>query len=187
MVIEALVLTGNILLVLGVGMAATWQLTDEGVVDGTFGDGSVGHMDSIWTMELPHRPLDYLIFSIRDQIVTVRWRGSVVFAYHMRTGELLEPAQIPPLEHDHDNYYPQDLMHSQHYLHHHQLNTPNTNSRNDWPVSQFTLQGGWVRDPEGRYRLWIPIEWRVSLNGGWFYNITAPHLNLPDSTIIVKF
>ena len=178
-----LALTGNVLLVLATGMITAWQLTEEGVVDGIFGDRRVCHMDNIWTVALPSNPT----FSVEDQTVAIKLRGSVIHAYHMRTGELFEPAQMPPQTHNH-RYSLWDLMHGRHYLHYRELNAHNTHAKNDWPVSQITLQEGWVKDPEGRYRLWIPTEWRVSyLSAGWLYNIPALRINFLDRTIIVKF
>lgn len=56
-----------------------------------------------------------------------------------------------------------------------------------WPISRSTLQEGWVKDPEGKTQLWIPIEWRMPHNQVWFTNLTTLLLDLPGATVIIMF
>ena len=48
--ISGLALTGNILLVVDSEMVVAWRLTEQGVVDGVFGNRWASHSDSIWTI-----------------------------------------------------------------------------------------------------------------------------------------
>jgi len=177
MEIEVLALTGNILLVVGFGMVKAWQLTNEGVVDHNSSTSS----NSIWTVSV----YDHPTFSIEDQTVTIKWTGVVTHIYHSQTGEVLEPTQTPhPNNHQ---YSPKDIYHGQHYPHYHKLE-PHSTPVGGWPVSYATLQEGWVKDPKGSYKLWVPPEWRLSLaSAGWLCNITTLWLNLEDSVVIIIF
>ena len=144
MAIDELALTGNVLLVLDSTTIAAWRLTEEGAVDGVFADRRAGRDDSIWTVSL----LDEPRFSVEDQTVTIRQKEEVIHAYRTETGEILEPARTF-LHHRHKrtSWY---TLHRLQYSHYHGLD----------PVSRSTIQMGWVKDPEGKHRLWIPVEWR---------------------------
>jgi len=193
MEIKRLVLTNNVLLVLGNGTIIAWQLTEEGVVDGIFGNRRAGCSDSVWAVPLPLfnyttiSPYSDPTFFVEDQVVAIRWQGLVVCVYNMRTGELLRPAQAP--SHHHTlGYSLWDLLYIPHYLHCHESNIHIIHSENDWQVSRTTLQEGWVKDPEGRHRLWVPIQWRVSIiSVGWLSKIMALRLNLQGGSIVIKF
>ena len=93
--IYALAFTGNILLVLEGQYDRTlvaWRLTEGGVVDGIFADRRVGRGDSIWTVTVTA----FSMFSFEDQIVIIEGKGNVVHAYHMGTGEVLDPTRASP-------------------------------------------------------------------------------------------
>ena len=182
--IVELALTGNVLLVRGdCGLVTAWRLTEEGVVDGPSRERSAGPGDSIWTILSPRDPT----LVIRDRTVVI-WNRPVTHTYCVGTGEVLEPAQPPPLPHDHQ-YSLRDLMHGLHYPHCRGLEVPSTRSESDWPVSRTTLEEeGWVKGPEGRHRLWIPPAWRLrSVHAGWHCNITTLCFTPKTGSVIVKF
>ena len=112
MEIYALTFTGNILLVLEETYDITlvaWRLTGEGVVDGIFADRRAGRGDSIWTITI----MASSRFSFEDQIATIGEKGNVVHAYHMGTGEVLDPTQASP--HSHSLWYRLwDMMNGRH-------------------------------------------------------------------------
>ena len=180
MKIEMLALTGNVLLVRDLNNVVAWRLTEEGVVGGVLGGRTAGRSDSIWTVSVSR----YATFSIEDQIVIVEYEGDVVHVYHAGTGEMLEPSRIPP---GHSTrYYLWDMLRGRHYLRYYESDAQNPGPEDDWPVSWATLREGWVKDPEGKHRLWIPVEWRTrSSSAGWLYDITTLWFNRQGVTVIV--
>jgi hypothetical protein len=183
MEIEVLALTGNVLLALDFETIAAWLLTEEGAVDGVFGDRRAGHGDSIWTVPLSGIPE----FSVEDQTAIIKEGGNVIHVYHTETGEVLMPTQTPSQLPKHW-YKPVDIYWGRHYPHH-KLGWDNTCSEGSWQVPPTIFQEGWVKDPEGKYRMWMPVEWREPKHsGGWLYNITTLWLHLQgDKPIIIKF
>jgi len=162
--------TGNILLVNTGCQITAWRLTEEGLVDGVFGVRRAILGDNLWEVSGPCKK-----FTFTGQIGIVG--NSNLHAYHTGTGEVLEPAQT--LTHSHSRWYHEYEMYlGRHYPHYHGLNQQGVPSKGNWPVSQYTLRGGWLKDPEGEHRLWIPIEWRAPKSSGWFSNITALRLDI---------
>ena len=188
--IAELALTGNVLLVTGEREIVAWRLTEEGVVDGPPGGRRAGPSDSIWTFTRTDGfGVGSLIVSLGDPTVVIQQPivgTSIIHAYHAGTGEVLKPT--PPPSHSDRRYFLQDLMHGLHHLHRRNLETPNTHSENDWPVSRKNLKEGWVKDPEGGHRLWIPPAWRLlPLEASLHCNITTLWLTYETGTVIVKF
>ena len=140
-----LALTGNVLLVSDLTTIAVWRLTEEGAVDGVFINRRAGRGDSIWTVSTPGTPK----FSVGDQTVAIKQDGKVIRVYRTETGEVLKPTQTLLYHH---NYSSQDVMRGLHHPHYHDIK----------PGS--IMQGGWMKDPEGKHGLWIPVEWRYSLD-----------------------
>ena len=181
MEIYMLALTGNILLVLDFEKIVAWRLTDGGTVDGVYGDGRADHGNSIWTVPLSGPPE----FSVEDRTVAIKAGGNIVHIYHAGTGEVLEPTRAPTNT-LHHWYHPGGVLCGKHYLHYHELEWDNTPSGEGWKVSQTTFQEGWVKDPEGKHRLWVPVEWSTSwISGGWLHNITTLWLNLHGGIVII--
>ena len=146
--IYGLALTGNVLLVWDLGTIAAWRLTEDGSVDGVSIDRRAGRGDSIWIVPLPSSRSDDPIFSFGDQTVAIRKGEEVVHVYCTETGEVLESTQTLLYHHD---YSSGDMLRGLHHPHHHDID----------PVA--IKQMGWMKDPEGKYRLWIPVKWRNSL------------------------
>ena len=179
-----LVLTGDVLLVMSHEMETitAWRLTEEGAVDGPpAGDGAAGHGSSIWTISVHSNPT----VSIAGQTAVIKWGENVTHIYHTGTGEVLGPAQAPP-DSSHDRYSLSDLMHGRHGLR--WLEKHDTSSKGGRPVLVTTPDWRWVRDGEGRHRLWILPAWRLHpRNASWLHNSTTLQLESQHRTAVVKF
>jgi len=180
MEMRSFALTGNIILVLGTKVITAWRLTEEGLVDGVFGGKRAGHGDSIWTVSVPWHPE----FTVNGQTTTIVKSENDVHVYHTGTGEVLKPAQTPAHSHSY-RYDCQDMYLGRHYLHYRRLDGQGAPSKDSWPASQATLQEGWVKDPEGRHRLWVPIEWRKPDSLGWFPDITTLWLDFLNVKAVI--
>ena len=202
--ISAMVLTGNVLLVKGSDTIMAWLLTEDGVVDGIVGNTRADCNDSLWEISPQDKNPNlwarlqkrqgsnydddrYLKFSVRDEIAAVKHNGHVIHTFNTRTGEILESANVP--QHVECTWY---RFHNPHIdecnLYHHNLNKHNKTPKCDWPVSQTTLQEGWVKDPEGKCQLWLRANWRSAGNGvDWFNKVTTLRLKNSSELVIAKF
>ena len=145
MTIYALALTGNILLACSSKTIVAWRLTKEGAVDGVFVGGRADRNDGIWTVSLSGDPT----FSVENQTVAIKQGTKVIHVYCTETGEVLESVQTPP--HHCREYTVRDVLSGRCYLRHHRFGS----------LSWTVVQGGlWVKGPEGKYQLWIPVKWR---------------------------
>ena len=184
MEVKKLFLTCNILLVLGCGMITAWHLTEEGVVDGVFGNRGADCSDAIWTVPAPPNP----VVQVVDQSVIIsdhKIRIPIWHAYHIETGEVLERAQISKLP-SHPSYSSWVELPEPYHLHCHKLkgNPPKA----DCPVSWDSLKKGWVEDSEGRHLLWIPTEWRVGLGDAlWCYKVRTLQLCPLGGVVAIVF
>ena len=197
MSIDSLALTGNVLLVWDSGTIAAYRLTEDGSVDGVSIGRRAGRDDSIWTLSLSDKPR----FSLGDQTVAIGQNGKVVRVYRAETGEALEPTQTV-YYHDYSfEDMPCDLRDLHYYktLIHHEI-LLNRRGYSSWDMlcglhhpdyhdAYSDLISGWVRDPEGKYQLWIPVEWRNPKNeGALFDNRKTLRVDLEDGgTILIKF
>ena len=177
--IKWLAITGNVLLVLLThGMITAWRLTEEGQVDGVFGNRRSGQGDSIWTVLSGGRP----IFRVNDQAVVIMSEGAPIHAYHSGTGEALGLTQTSSGGH---LYTPADMSLGRHYPHYRKADERNPLYEDGWPVPLVAPQVEWVRDPEGKHRLWVPVEWRMD-QAGWLHDIKALwYDHLHDPLIII--
>ena len=165
MKIRMLALIGNALLILDSDELVAWHLTEEGVVGGVLIDGRTGRGDSIWTESACD-----LTFLVEDQTVVIKQKDDV-HLYHIGTGEVSEPAKAPL--HPHGRQYSfGDMLFGHHYPHHYELlDKQGIPPKGDQPISSTILQYRWIKDPEGKHRLWTPVEWRAHLHiRGWFYH-----------------
>ena len=180
--VYGLALTGNVLLVEDGLKLVAWRLTKNGIVDGVSAGKRAGRGDSIWTVSAR-----CVWFLVEDQIVVIKDdEENVIHVYHTGTGEVLEPAQAS-LHPRGYQYHPAEIQLCQHYLHYRDLGTLDIPSGDEWPVTLVALEEGWVKDLEGKHRMWVPVEWRADLhNAGWLRNTTLllyPH----DAAVIVRF
>ena len=72
----------------------------------------------------------------------------MVSTYCTETGEVLKPTRTLL---DHHEYSFQDMLRGLHHPHYHNIDR------------YSFMQMSWMKDPEGKYRLWIPVEWRELL------------------------
>ena len=215
--ISEIVLTGNVLLVKGSDMVVAWLLTEDGVVDGILGNRRADQNDSIWSISSQNDTAlqaqlsqdknpsfwarllqrDHggeqsndkdLQFSVGDGIAALKHRNGFVFhTYHTETGEVLK--QEKALLHLKRTWYHFYNPHRDDCdLYHHNLHQHHEYSECDWPVSQNTLQEGWVKDPEGKHRLWLHARWRVAGNNmDWLNKVTTLWLEHSSELVIIKF
>jgi len=170
--IQRLVLIGNVLVVAGSRETVAWLLTEEGLVDGVIGDRRVVRSDSIWTTS---QPTDPWWFGVWGQVGVLVLHGDALHVYHTETGEVLDPTQIPNGVYSDRTYY-NNIP---------QCNTPPEDS---WQTSQDTLREGWVKDPEGKHRMWVPAEWRKDWGlGEWHHDVTTQFSHLGGRFVLVKF
>jgi len=178
--IEGLVLTGNVLLVTGSKQIVAWLLTEEGLVDGVIGDRRVGRKDSIWVIRFQ---FGTCAFRVEGQVGVIRTDGSVLHVYHTDTGEVLNPRVSRG---DWDRL--DDLHLGRSYLRFHNLSQYNTPLEDMWQTSQTTVREGWVKDAEGKHRLWVPVEWRTFWDPrDWRHDVTTQLSYLGDRLALIKF
>ena len=177
MEIENVALSGSILLVFDGEQVAAWRLTEGGLVDGVFGDRRAGDGDSIWVVSNPHS------FEMIDRIA-VFWGRGPIHVYHTGTGKSLDHTQT------HfgltGRHTPSDMSRGGHYPHYRNSITGNRQPRGDWPFSGVRPKAGWVKDPERKHRLWMPIEWREK-DIGWLCDIQALQFSHPSGSVIIMF
>jgi len=153
--IEGLVLTGNILLVKGSTILVAQLLTEHGLVGGVTGGGRVGRRDRIWTIRFQSK----CVFRVRSQ-AAIQLDGNALHVYHTDTGEALHPTQA------HQNFrtvwdHLDHLDPGWSYLPFYNSSQCDTPLEDRWKTSRATLRDGWVKDLEGKHRLWVPVEWRM--------------------------
>jgi len=196
--VSAMVLTNNVLLVKGSDTLVAWLLTEEGVVDGIYGGRWADRSDSLW--EVPFRNHarvwvkllqqegddddEVLEFAVEGELAAIRYNGSAIHVYNTRTGEVLKLIEEPRS----DGYRFHAPRRDECDLYHRDLRKPHGPLECDWPISQTALQGGWVKDPEGKHRLWLHARWRSSGNDvNWLRNATTLRLRNSSELVIVKF
>ena len=198
--ISTIVLTGNVLLVKGPETAVAWLLTEKGAVDGIFGNTRADRNDSLWDIS-PRALTDrwarllgrgsgdddkHLEFSVEDEIAAIKLNESVIRVYNTGTGEILESAGTPL--HLRPTWYRfHNRQRDECDLYHRDL-CKHRPPESGWPVSQAALREGWVKDPEGKHRLWLHGRWRSAGNDVvWLHNATTLRLRNATELVIVKF
>jgi len=203
--ISGLALTGNVLLVQGSGKVVAWLLTEGGGVDGIFGNRRADCGDSIWVVQKPLQvtlsakdhtafitctgedtvtPRRATLRSAAKDPTTTTSKEKPPHIYNTETGKVLKHSK-QPINNQETHV---DMLQGSHNLHYHCVKEA-TPSKNDWPVSEAALQEGWVKDPECRHKLWLPVEWRVSLHDmDWCHVITTLQFRVSgNELIIIKF
>jgi len=182
--IEGLALTGNVLLVASSGEFVAWLLTEEGLVDGDIGDRRVGRSDRIWTIPQSSR---LLMFRVEGQVGAIMSNGVVSHVYHTETGDVLHPTQAPPY-HGHGWHCLVSTLRGRDYRRYHDLFQYSIPPKDRWQTSRSTLREGWVKDSEGKRRLWVPVEWRAEWDlEGWCHDITTQFSHLGGRSVVIKF
>ena len=181
--VDALVVINNVLLVKGGGEAIAWLLTEEGCVVGVT-PGRAGHRNSIWNIELPHLLPD-LTCKVEGQVGVIECGGHAPLVFDTKSGQIFQPTvQAPQFFGDPPNLL-RPVLCGRDYSHPSQRNTP---PEDVWQTSETTLREGWVKDPKGRHKLWIPVEWRAIWNlADWCHDIKTQFSVLRGQPIIVKF
>ena len=165
--IEGLAITGNVLLVAGSREIVAWLLTEKELVDGVVGDRRVDRSDSIWTTSKQ----DPWIPRAGGQVGLIGRYGNTPHVYDTETGEVLDPTQL-------HNSRP----------HRNNIRRFNTRPEDSWQTSRDTLREGWVKDPEGKHRLWVPVKWRKDWDpADWRQDVTTQFSYFGDRPILVKF
>jgi len=180
-----LALTGNVLLVEGPGIVVAWLLTEMGTVSGVSGNRRANKSNSIWTVPIPLLEFHHITFSAKTQTGAINSKKGPLHIYHSRTGQVLGNL-LQPMDHQHCHV---NMHEASSYHHHPFVDKDHIPHKDDWQTSQATLQEGWVKDPEGRHQLWLPVEWRVSLQDeSWCPSTTTLCFKLPgDKVITIKF
>jgi len=176
-------LTGNVLLVAGSNTIVAWRITERGVVDGVFGGRTAGPGDSIWTIS----PLWNFTSPIITQAGSITLDETLIHIYHSGTDEGSKP--IPePLQLRGHWYNLEVTSRGRYYLHCHELNQFNDTPEDNQPASQTGFREGWVKDPGGKHRLWLPVEWRMAEGcAKLFYYFATLQLELPGDLNAAMF
>ena len=198
--VSAMVLTGNVLLVKGPGTFVAWLLTEEGAVGGVSDDRRAGRNDSLWDISSQAHASFWarllqkeggdddddsvLEFSVEGETAAIRHNGHAIRVYHTRTGKILELDQAPLGT----GYRFNNSRRDECEVYHRDLRKHQGPLKGDWPVSQTTLREGWVKDPEGKHRLWLHARWRSPQNEvDWLHNATTMRLRNSSELVVVKF
>ena len=191
--ISNMVLTGNVLLVVGSGRIVGWLLIDEGVVDGIYGNTRADHNDCLWDI-IPKAPINRfhesdgrLEFSVEDKIAIIYMHGFNIHAYHVETGKIIESTEAA--QHftltRYRFHHPQGKDDCNRY--HHDLYKHQGPFKHEWPISEASVQEGWIKDPEGKHRLWLPAHWRTGKDVAWLSSVTTLRLKIHAELFLVKF
>ena len=184
--IWGLLITGNVLLAAGRDKILSWRLTGEGLVDGVFDGRMPDHSDCIWTTPVSFFR-DGLEFKVEDHIGVINYYGNNILSYHTETGEVLQSAQTP-LHLRSPGYDPRHGLCGRRHPYYHSLSQHNTPPTGTWYPSETALREGWVMDPEGRRRLWLPAEWRKHWDlVDWCPDIATQFSIIERESVIVKF
>jgi hypothetical protein len=163
-------LTGNVLLVKGVGEIKAWLLTAEGWVNNILDNKRASDSDSIWTVPLP--PKCQAKFLVEGETGAIgNGKGTSLFVYNARTGEMFEPTQELPHFHGPWYLFTDNLQAKDH---HNDSSLQNVSSGAKQKPLQTNLEGDWMKDDQGRHLLWLPVEWRVGKGQvKWFPGIST--------------
>jgi len=183
--IWGLVITGNVLLVQSIEGVVAWLLTEEGLVVGVVGGRRVDRGDSIWTVS--HGPHTIYFFRVQDHVGVIDSDSGFTHIYRTETGEVLHPTQTPRNSDDSWISFT-DAHRGRNYLRYHNLSQCDISPRDSWQFSRATLREGWIKDPEGKHRLWVPVEWRDHLDpADWLHDLTIQFSRIGGKLVLVKF
>jgi hypothetical protein len=186
--IEALAITGNILLVAFSAGVVAWLVTGEGSADDGVDNRRADRGDSLWTVS--SQSVQSLDFWVEGKIGVIKTDLTPPFIYHIETGAIVDSVREPQRSRLHSPFFT-GLFDSEGYdnLRHNALSRHDNPSEDDWLIPHKKIPGaGWVVDPEGRRRFWVPVEWRESWDRKhWYHGITTMFSGTEGHHIIVKF
>jgi len=185
--IEGFALTGNVLLVAGSGKLVAWLLPEDELVSGSSGAGRVDPKNIIWTISMPPRGRGSWKFFVEGHIGVIGRDGNVLRVYQTETGKVLRHTQAPR-RFNGRRYDLGEPLCGRDYLSYHNLSQPDTSPEDSWQTSRATLRKGWVRDAEGKRRLWVPVEWRTDWDpADWRQDVTIQFSILEGRPVLIKF
>jgi WD40 repeat protein len=169
--ITKLSVMGNVLLAFGSGKVVAWLLTEVGLVCGALGDRRADHSDSIWTVACQDPTLPTVI---KGWVAGIFSTPDAFIVFHAETGELLQDTPQP--------YNKLVALHNEliceGHPHNSNLSRPGASRRGSKVSLLYKCERGWVGGPEGRYMLWVPVEWRDAWSGGiWHQDLTVMDLS----------
>ena len=183
--IEGLAITGNVLLVASSEAVVAWSLPEE-----VMADRRIGHGDSVWTMSNPLLLPEVLGFMVEDQVGVVGIDGIFPLTYHTETGDVLGRTLKPQTFSSRWVSFYKPIGYRE-YQRLRNRNHPTHDARpgDRWLILPATMEdAGWVRDPEGKHRFWVPATWRKCLGqDGWHDDITTLFTMIYDQPLIIKF
>ena len=189
--IEGLLITGNVLLVASSRGIVAWLLAEGGIVDGVLDNMMAGPNDSIWRVMFPpseHCKSQDLV--VGDQVGVIRSDGLPTLIYNTKTGELLKSVhELPNIGHPLISLHQLSVFWENYCLCYHNQSWYNDPPDSGWIITQAAMKGGgWIIDPSGRHRLWVPVEWRGVWNfENWYHDITTLFSKISDQLVIIKF
>ena len=181
--ISGLALTNYTLVVVSSKTILAWQLTEGGMVKGVSGDRRAGRVDSIWIIT----PQAFIPpeFFVEGQIGFIKLLASV-FSYCLRTGQEYGYTSKPPPPLPHRSL--KDTSRGRYHIRYSKPSLQDDLSEDNLPVSQPAFQEKWVKDPEGKHQLWLPVEWRAAVGCvEWSHYIPTLQFELPGEFIAIAF
>ena len=186
--IEGLAFTGNVLLVFGSGTITAWLLTEEGLTGTRALSGNVTCPNPHWAVSLAGFRNEPEV-KVESHVGTINLvdRGlSGCFVYHTETGEILRPDPVHQQLSSSRRQFEQ--LSGRDYPGFHSLPQSNDPPEGGWQTSEVTVREGWVKDPEGRCRLWVPVEWRADWDlADWRHEIATQFSILDGKCVVIKF
>ena len=188
-----LLLTKNVLFVLGHEKFAGWCLTEEGMIDSASADGVSDKDGRLWTISNPGW---YPRFWDDGVIGAVCSPEQYILCYDTKTGENLDfvPKGIPPV-----SGYSWRSFHSGPGNFEDQLQCPlsyydfsfcDNPPESNLPIVIPWCTRGWVKYPEGKHwhKFWLPTYWRSYQYGAqWLNDVTTLRLDTTSGLVIIKF
>ena len=192
--LDALVITGNILLVHGADMIVAWRLTVDGTVDGVLGVRRANCSDSLWIKPLQEG--GYPMFNIEGQTgVIFTCDSDDPMYYNIETGEKLEVIPANALPVDSGMPFSEEV-----YAIFERGPTFSFYDFDDCDNDTVPYyKEGWVKYPEGEYshQFWLPVHWRPIWNelpspeewseGYWLDDVMTLRLRTSFGLAIIKF
>ena len=188
--IEGLAITGDVLLVAFSETVVGWLLTEEGRVDGVVDNRTANQSDSIWIIASPPQRPKSLCFRVSGQVGAIGAEDILPFTYHVGTGGIPDSSRrLQQFDLPWVTFYKQSDYQEYHFLRRLDTRQSDTSPKDSWFVPHTTTgKAGWVVDPEGRHRFWVPVEWRTPWDPKNCHNdISMLFARVGDQPVMIKF